>query len=91
MRSTRHHIAIFGGLFNLTAQLHISVLDRRMVLGVRAAPEVRRHLHCQRSSFVSRKTCIRVRVDIIGHARIKFACKYQSCMVSNGRLIPHAS
>ena len=34
---------------------------------------------------------VRVRVNIIGHARIKYVVKYQSCMVYNGRLIPHAS
>ena len=32
-----------------------------------------------------------MRVDIIGHARIKYVVKYQSCMVQNGRFIPHAS
>ena len=32
-----------------------------------------------------------VRVDITGHARIKYVGNYQSCMVLNGRLIPHAS
>ena len=31
-----------------------------------------------------------VRVDITGHARIKYVGKYHSCMVLNGRLIPHA-
>ena len=32
-----------------------------------------------------------MRVDIIGYARNKYVGKYQSCMVYNGRLIPHAS
>ena len=30
-------------------------------------------------------------MDIIGHARIIYVGKSQSCMVYNGRLIPHAS
>ena len=34
---------------------------------------------------------LRVRVDIIGHARIKYVGKSQPCMVEDGRLIPHAS
>ena len=34
---------------------------------------------------------IRVRADIIGHARIIYVGKYQSCMVEIGRLLPHAS
>ena len=34
---------------------------------------------------------LRVRVNIIVHARIKYVGKSQSCMVSNGRFIPHAS
>ena len=34
---------------------------------------------------------VRVRVDIIGHARIKYVGKYQSCMVISGQLIVHAS
>ena len=34
---------------------------------------------------------LRVRSDIIRNARIKYVGKYQSCMVSNGRFIPHAS
>ena len=38
----------------------------------------------------ARKT-VRVRVDIIGHARIKYVCESQSCMVSDCRFIPHAS
>ena len=32
-----------------------------------------------------------MRVNIIGHARIIYVGKYQSCMAENGRLIPHAS
>ena len=32
-----------------------------------------------------------VRADIIGHARIIYVGKSQSCMVESGRLIPHAS
>ena len=31
-----------------------------------------------------------MRADITGRARINFVVEYQSCMVSNGRLIPHA-
>ena len=33
---------------------------------------------------------LRVRVQIIRHARTNYVGKYQSCMVSNGRLIVHA-
>ena len=39
------------------------------------------------------KTCatrVQVRVDILGHARIRYVGKSQSCMFSNSRLIPHA-
>jgi len=34
---------------------------------------------------------VRVRADIIGHARIKYVGRSQSCMVENGRFIPRAS
>ena len=49
------------------------------------------HAACDFGSISHTSSQIRVRVDVIGHARIKYVVNYQSCMVYNGRLIPHAS
>ena len=46
-------------------------------------------VHC--SSEMTGLYHIRVRVSSIRHARTHSVGKYQSCMVYNGRLIPHAS
>ena len=59
--------------------------------GVRISNGDNRELGEGRDDLFLREPSLRVRVDIIGHARIKFVCKSQPCMVLNGRLIPHAS
>ena len=50
------------------------------------------HFQVRTSLLTKGTVCVlRVRVDIIGHVRIRYVGKSQSCMVQNGRLILHAS